>query len=259
MQPSSAVTKPLRALIVDDELPGRLQLRYTLAAFSAWEIAGECASAAQAREALAGQEVDVVFLDIQMPRESGLELARTLCAQAEPPLLIFVTAFNHYAVDAFELHALDYLLKPFDQQRLGLALERAAQMLALRQRGPYGKAVRAYLDAPAYLQQLTVRSVGKIEWVRLEDVQWIAAANNYVELHTAGRSVLHRLPLSKLERSLDPQQFQRVHRGAIVRIDQCSALAVVGDGSYTLTLRCGAAVPVSERYVDQVRARCFTG
>jgi two-component system LytT family response regulator len=248
----------LRALIVDDELPGRLQLRYTLAAFSGWEIAGECASAAQAGEALAQQDVDLVFLDIQMPRVSGLELARSLCAQAEPPLLVFVTAYNQYAVDAFELHALDYLLKPFDQRRLGHALERAEQMLALQQRGAYGKAVRAYLEAPAWLRQLTVRSVGKIEWIQLDEVDWIAAANNYVELHLAGRTVLHRLPLSKLEQGLDPRQFQRVHRGAIVRIDQCSALAVVGDGSYTLSLRCGAAVPVSERYVEQVRARCFT-
>jgi DNA-binding LytR/AlgR family response regulator len=253
-----AMTTRLRALIVDDELPGRMQLRYTLAAFDNWEVAGECASAAQARALLAAQDVDVVFLDIQMPRESGLELARGLCSQAEPPLLIFVTAFNHYAVDAFELHALDYLLKPFDQRRLGLALERAAQLLALQQRGPYGQAVRAYLDAPAYLQQLTVRSVGKVEWVRLDEVHWIAAANNYVELHLAGRTVLHRLPLSKLEQGLDPQRFQRVHRGAIVRVDQCGALAVAGDGSYTLTLRCGAVVPVSERYVEQLRARCLT-
>jgi two-component system LytT family response regulator len=260
-----AATPLLRALIVDDEAPGRYNLRYMLAAHSGWEVAGECASAAEARALLATCGVDVVFLDIRMPRESGLDLARSLCAAAEPPLIIFVTSFNGYAVDAFELHALDYLLKPFDARRLQQALARAEQMLALRQRGPYRDAVRGYLDAQApsgadnpapYLQQLTVRSVGKIEWIRIDEVHWVSAANNYVELHTATRAILHRLPLSKLEEGLDPQVFQRVHRRAIVRIDQFKALSVVGDGSYSLLLRCGAEVAVSERYVDAVRTRC---
>jgi two-component system, LytTR family, response regulator len=252
----------LRALIVDDEAPGRRNLRALLGAHGDWEVAGECASAAEARTLLASVAVDVVFLDIRMPRESGLSLARSLCEQAEPPLVIFVTAFNAYAVDAFDVHALDYLLKPVSGERLAQALERAAQMLALRQRGPYGAALRAYLQAQTeggaqeYWQQLTVRSVGKIEWIRLGEVFWIGAANNYVELHTAGRVILHRQPLSQLEEHLDPALFLRVHRRAIVRAEQIAALAVKGDGSYLLTLRCGDEVAVSERYVQTVRERC---
>lgn len=265
MPPNKEPAPSFRALIVDDEEPGRINLRYALAEHENWQIAGECASATEARAVLATTKVDVVFLDIQMPRESGLGLARSLCAETEPPLVIFVTAYNTYAVEAFDVHALDYLLKPFNEQRLADALARAEQMLALRQRGPYGRAVRAYLDAeeqvaagkqPDFLQQLTVRSVGKIEWIRLDDVFWISSAGNYVELHTANRAILHRVPLSKLEENLDPQTFVRVHRGAIVRADELSALSVIGDGSYVLTLRCGEEVAVSERYVQEVRTRC---
>ena len=255
---------PLRALIVDDEELGRVNLRCLLGAHGAWRIAGECASAQEARALLAAVPVDLVLLDIHMPKESGLALARSLCAEAEPPLVVFITAYDDHAVEAFELHALDYLLKPLNTQRFGQALERAARMLALRQRGPYSQAVRAYLAAQdqaqagqpsAYLEQVTVRSVGKIEWVRLADVFWIGAANNYVELHTTGRTILHRASLNALEAKLDPRLFVRTHRGAIVRADQMTTLATAGDGSYLLSLRCGDQVGVSERYIDQVRAR----
>lgn len=255
-----ALTEPLlRALIVDDEEPGRVNLRCLLAAHPGWSLAGECASAAQARTVLAATPVDVVFLDIRMPHESGLDLARSLGELDEPPLVIFVTAHHAYATDAFDVHALDYLLKPVRRERLQQALTRAAQMLALRQRGPYGQAMRAWLAAqaqPGYLQHLTVRSVGSIERVTLDDVFWMGAANNYVELHLAGRVVLHRATLSQLEASLDPQRYLRVHRRAIVRADQIGALSVVGDGSYLLRLRCGAEVAVSERHVQAVRERC---
>jgi two-component system LytT family response regulator len=265
MHPIEAGPAPFRALIVDDEEPGRINLRYMLAAHPEWRVVGECASAQEAREVLTRLPVDLVFLDIQMPRESGLGLARSLCAQPEPPLVIFVTAFNAYAVEAFEVHALDYLLKPIHRQRLAQALERAQHMLGLRQRGPYGQTMRAYLKAQDdkaasqtvdFLQQVTVRSVGKIEWIALQDVFWISAASNYVELHTANRAILHRLPLRSMEKHLDPQTFIRVHRSAIVRSDQFQSLTVVGDGSYLLALRCGDEVAVSERYVQDVRARC---
>jgi len=255
-----ALTEPLlRALIVDDEEPGRVNLRCLLAAHPGWLLAGECANAAQARAVLAATPVDVVFLDIRMPHESGLELARSIGQQDAPPLVIFVTAYDTHATDAFDVHALDYLLKPVRRERLAKALERAAHMLALRQRGPYAEAMRAWMQAqaqPGYLQHLTVRSVGSIERVALDDVFWIGAANNYVELHMAKRTVLHRATLSQLEANLDPQRFLRVHRRAIVRADQIGTLSVVGDGSYLLRLRCGAEVGVSESHVQAVRDRC---
>ena len=249
----------IRALIVDDEEPGRINLRYALAAHPRWQIVAECAGAARARAALAATPIDVVFLDIRMPRESGLDLARELVQQQEPPLVIFVTAYNAHAVDAFELHALDYLLKPLDDARLAQAIDRAERMLALQQRGPYAAALRAWLDegretAPAtYWQKLSVRSIGKIETVRLDEVSWIAAAGNYVELHADGRVILHRIPMNRLAEHLDPARFLRVHRGAILRPELVASLEVVGDGSYEASLRNGERVPVSERYVGSLR------
>ena len=248
----------IRVLIVDDEEPGRVNLRYMLAQHRRCAIVAECDSAAGARAALAAGDVDLVFLDVQMPQETGLSLARALSVQAEPPLIVFVTAHSVHAIEAFEVHALDYLLKPVDDARLAQAVERAAAMLAQRQRRAYGDALRGYAAAAAsaspYLDTISVRSIGRIDQVSTMHVLWIESAGNYVELHTAGRSLLHRVALSRLEQHLDPFEFLRVHRGAIVRRTQMASLAVAGDGSYLLGLRCGAEVAVSERYVDSVRA-----
>lgn len=245
----------IRALIVDDEEPGRINLRYGLAPHEDWQLVGECASAAAARAALEAQEVDVLFLDIQMPQESGLALARELSQREHPPLVIFVTAYNEHAIEAFEVYALDYLLKPFDDQRLAQALERAASMLEQRQRAAYARAMRAFAEPdPAWLQQLNVRSVGRIECVQVDEVLWIEAAGNYVELHLAQRRVLHRVPLARLEQHLDPACFLRVHRRALVRMSEVAKLERDVDGSSQLLLRCGDRVPVSERHLPAVKA-----
>ena len=240
--------------IVDDEAPGRTNLRLAMESHPAWRLAFACDSAARARDALAAQRIDLLFLDIQMPRESGLQLARELARMAEPPLVVFVTAHSTHAIEAFEVHALDYLLKPLDDARLAQALERAAAMLAGRQRAAYGQSLRAYADGPAYPERISVRSVGRIDAVAVADIVWLEAQGNYVALHTAHGSPLHRVALSRLEGHLDPAQFLRVHRGAIVRRAQAAGLNVVADGSYLLRLRDGSEVPVSERYVGAVRA-----
>ena len=255
-----------RVLLVDDEEPGRINLRLALGAHPSWEIAGECASAAQARAFLATQTVDVVFLDIRMPRESGLELAHALALQPAPPLVIFVTAYDTHAVDAFRVHALDYLLKPLDDADLARALTRADALMAQRQLALHTAALRDWSashqrDAgqpPVYLRQVHVRSVGRIDVVQLEDVMWIEAAGNYVELHLAQRHVLHRVPIGSLQRHLDPATFVRVHRSALVRMDQVTALRTGADGGAALTLRCGSAVAVSERYLARVRGMLST-
>jgi two-component system LytT family response regulator len=263
----------LRVLVVDDEQPGRVNLRYALAEHPRWRLVAECASAAEARAALAREAVDLVLLDVQMPGENGLALARELCRQDEPPLLVFVTAFNAYAVEAFDVHALDYLLKPIDDQRLAQALERAEAMLAQRQRAAYGRAVQDFMLAqdgqapaaggadspPAYWRQFNVRSIGRIDRILVEQLHWVGAAGNYVELHLDGRTVLHRMPLSQLERQLDPAHFLRVHRSALAQIAQFAALTVDGDGCYQLTLRGGDRVQVSERYVQAVRKAMAAG
>jgi two-component system, LytTR family, response regulator len=245
----------IRALIVDDEEPGRINLRYGLAPHEGWQLVGECASAAAARAVLSAQEVDVIFLDIQMPQETGLALARELAQRDNPPLVIFATAYNEHAIEAFEVHALDYLLKPFDDQRLAQALERAAAMLEQRQRAAYARAMRAFA-APEqnYLQQLNVRSVGRIECVQVAEVLWIEAAGNYVELRLPERRVLHRVPLARLEQHLDPACFLRVHRRALVRVGEVASLERDAEGASQLVLRCGDRVPVSERHLPAVKA-----
>lgn len=248
----------IRYLIVDDEAPGRTNLRLAMAAHPDWELAAECDSAATARAVLAAQEVDLVFLDIRMPGESGLVLARELSRLREPPLVVFVTAYGEHALDAFDVHALDYLLKPLGDARLAQTLERSAAMLGQRQREAYGAALRDYVDAAALqdraLDHLNVRSVGRIERIGVADILWIEAAGNYVELHLAGRTVLHRITLNRLEALLPAAQFLRVHRGAIVRRDQLARLDTSGDGTWRLTLRCGGTVAVSERYLAALKA-----
>ncbi|MFZ6731354.1 LytR/AlgR family response regulator transcription factor [Undibacterium sp. Ji42W] len=252
----------IRSIIVDDEEHARITLGYSLGKYPEWQVLSALKNAAAAREFIAQNRVDVVFLDIQMPRESGLELARSLAAQSRPPLIIFVTAYNAHAIDAFDLHALDYLLKPFSQDRFAKTLERAREMLSLTQQPAYAQALAACLVSsqhkpdelqPVYLQQVTVRSVGEMECIRLADVHWIGAAGNYVELHLGQHVVLHRVALSKLEEYLDPRQFIRVHRGAIVRTDQPVHLRVMGNGGYQLTLRSGDEVAVSKNYIDTLR------
>jgi len=248
---------PIRYLIVDDEAPGRTNLRLAMDAHPDWLLVAECDGAAAARTALAGAgaNVAVVFLDVQMPGESGLVLARELSRLREPPLVVFVTAYSEHAIDAFEVHALDYLLKPLSDARLAQAVERSADMLRQRQREAYGAALRSYADADAkaFADHLNVRSVGRIEQVRVADILWLAAAGNYVELHLPGRTLLHRITLNRLEALLDPALFLRVHRGAIVRRDQLARLATTGDGTHRLGLRCGAEVAVSERYLAALK------
>jgi two-component system LytT family response regulator len=247
---------PVRYMIVDDEALSRVNLRLAVAAHPDWVLVAECDSTACARAVLASQDLDVVFLDIQMPGEPGLVLAREISRLREPPLIIFVTAHSEHAIDAFEVHALDYLLKPLDDARLAQAVERTAAMLRHRQREAYGAALRDYVDAAdaQRLEHINVRSVGRIEQISVSGIFWIESAGNYVELHLAARTVLHRITLNHLETLLAPDVFLRVHRGVIVRRDQIARLETSGDGTYRLTLRCGGVVAVSERYLGALKS-----
>ena len=240
-------------IIVDDELPGRVNLRLAMGDHPDWVLEGECDGVASARAALVGGKVDVVFLDIQMPGQSGLKLAREISCSDEPPLIIFVTAYSEHALDAFDVHALDYVLKPVDEARLAQAVERATAMLGQRQL--HGAALRRYVDADGApgAKYISVRSVGRIEQVSVSDILRIESAGNYVELRLAGRTVLHRMALSRIERLLPPGEFLRVHRGSIVQRDQIARLETTGDGTYQLTLRCGDVVAVSERYAGALK------
>lgn len=259
----------VHTVIVDDEAPGRTNLRLALAEYPRWKLVSECASVEDARTAMChGSAIDVVFLDVQMPQESGMVLARELAAQPQPPIVVFVTAYQHYAVQAFEFHAIDYLLKPFDDGRFAATLKRVENLIDLRRNGaPYADALRNYVEHPdrstgakkePYLDRICVRSVGQIETVPVRDIAWIISSGNYVELHLPTRVVLHRCTFSEIMERLDPSEFLRVHRRAMVRRSHCQTLRVVGDGSYQLGLLGGDNVPVSERYVGDVRKVLLT-
>jgi two-component system LytT family response regulator len=253
---------PIRVLIVDDEPLSRANIRRALATASNWAVVAECPSAAAARAELARGPVDVVLLDIQMPSETGLSLAATLSRTERPPLVVFVTAYADHAVEAFELYALDYLLKPFSDRRLKRMIERVEATIAGDGRQAYGSSVLDFIERSRLanpgnrepLKRIAVRSVGRIDFVDVRDVLWVEAAGNYVELHLPDRRVLHRVTMGSLEAQLDPEAYLRVHRKALVRRDQCVRLRTKGDGSHAVDLKCGDVVDVSDSRLVRVRA-----
>ena len=258
------MNRTVRALIVDDETLGRRNIKLALGEYPGWEVADECSSVDLARMALRRDvKIDVIFLDIQMPEESGMVLARELSKTYAPPIIVFVTAYQHYAVQAFEFHALDYLLKPFDDERFAATIARVSSLMDLRSRGDfYGEALKRYLDdadqernsgAKSFPTHFCVRSVGCIESIAVSEIEWIQSSSNYVELHLAQRTVLHRTTLNEVLTRLDPDVFIRVHRRAIVRRSACCSLRVIGDGAYQMTLHSGDLAPVSVKYVANAR------
>lgn len=249
----------LRVLVVDDEPPAREILRCLLDADPEVEVAGECADGQEAVAAVRRLRPDVVFLDVQMPGLDGLGVVEAL-APDELPLVVFVTAYDAYAVKAFEVHALDYLLKPFDDERFGEALARVKDTLRRRQvdaatrrlvalldgRGaPAGAAEATDADGPP--QRLLVRSGGRVVYLKPEEIDWIEAADYYVRLHAGGRRHLLRESLAALEERLDARRFARVHRSAIVNLERVRELHPGVGGGAVLVLEDGTRLPVSRR------------
>lgn len=254
------MTEPYRLLIVDDEAPARQNLRLALAAHPGWKIVGEAASAAEARMLMASLAVDVLLLDVQMPVETGVRFARALARCPQPPIIIFITAYDAFAIEAFEAHAMDYLLKPFDDARLAQTLDRAGALLALQQQAAFAMALgdlaNEPLDSdapPPALSTLTVRSVRRIERIKIEDVLWISSAGNYVELHLAARTLLHRAPLSWMEARLDPEEFLRVHRTALVRRSAIREFRSQTDAGGKLILTNSDEVAVSSKGASELK------
>jgi two-component system LytT family response regulator len=260
----------MRALIVDDERPARLRLRRLLGECEGVEIAGEAASAADARERLATTPVDVLFLDVQMPGESGFDLLASL--HPKPPVVIFVTAFDAYAVRAFEEEALDYLLKPFRPDRLAQALDRARAALARpgadadariervlrRLESVAGATARdAAPSGLPYVDRLTARAGDRVDVLSVRDIVFFRAENKYVVAYTATVSHVLTHSLDQLERELDPQRFMRVHRSVIVSLDDVASIESGFAGTYALRLRgrSGVDLPVSRQRARALRDR----
>ncbi len=269
-------TPPLiRAAIVDDEPPARERIRWLLRDQPDVVLVGEFEDARSAADALRREGADLLFLDVRLPETDGVELLEAL-GSAAPPQVIFVTAYDHYAVRAFELHATDYLLKPYDPARFYAALDRARQALRAAAEGhapTAGDAAPADLgddrrrDAaatpPRFLDRIAVRTGGRIVLVRVEDVEWIEARGNYARLHVApaagaatpGPAHLVRETMAALEAALDPARFVRIHRSAIVNLERVRELHPLFHGEYVVILRSGTRLTLSRGYRHRLRGR----
>jgi two-component system LytT family response regulator len=246
----------ITVVVVDDEPPARARIRRLLQRHHDVEIVGECGDGAAAVQTIEAMRPDLVFLDVQMPELDGFEVFRAL-ELPRRPAVIFVTAFDRYAIRAFEVHALDYVLKPVEADRLDAALAHARQRLG-EQRSAAG-AMSSLLQTLArdrpYLTRIPVRSEGRVRVVALDQVEWIGAADNYVTLHAGRREYLVRDTIAALERQLDPDQFVRVHRSTIVRIDRISELVPDAHGDFRIRLRSGAELAMSRSYRTRVEER----
>jgi two-component system LytT family response regulator len=262
----------LRALIVDDESLGRRGLRLRLQKHGDVEIVGECSNGREALRAIPELSPDIVFLDIQMPGIDGFEVVRSLQADGMP-LVVFVTAFDQYAVQAFDVHAVDYILKPADDERLARALLRARERLhganaaADKQRlleviGDLSGRPAAQVEewkgngsaSPhSYPDRIGINDGGEITLVAAAEIDWVDAAGDYMCIHAGGRIHVMRSTMKSLESQLDPAVFQRVHRSTIVNTKRIRQVCPHMNGEYHLVLEGGARLKMSRSYRDRIR------
>jgi two-component system LytT family response regulator len=261
--------RAIRVLIVGDEPIARRTIRLLLLEDPDIEIAGECGDGVEAVEAVRSSAPDLMFLDIQMPGANGFEVL----AQLEPdrvPEIVFVTAYDNYAIRAFEVHALDYLLKPFTDDRFREALQRAKEHIrekagrdtderifalleSLRaDNAPSGSGLGGASDGRQFLSRFLVRSTGRVEVVGVEDVDWIEAEGNYVKLNGKGKPHLLREKIGEIEKQLDPDIFLRIHRSTIVRISRIRLLKPLENGEYRLVMENDVQLVVSRSYRERV-------
>ncbi|MCX6898460.1 MAG: LytTR family DNA-binding domain-containing protein [Verrucomicrobia bacterium] len=238
----------IKALIVDDEPLARERIRTLLAKEPDIEVVGECANGDEALAAMKKQPVDLLFLDVQMPEMDGFELLSRLGKDALPAV-IFVTAYDQHAVRAFEIHALDYLLKPFKQSRFKEAVQRVRGQIGRRQTDEVSQRLLQLLSerkpAAVYLNRLTVRENDRVLLVKASQIEWIESAGNYVVLHVGKQNHILRETLAALEAQLDPKLFLRVSRSALVNLDQVRELQPLFKGEYVVVLLNGQQLPMT--------------
>ncbi|HKR15742.1 MAG TPA: LytTR family transcriptional regulator DNA-binding domain-containing protein [Pyrinomonadaceae bacterium] len=241
----------IRALVVDDEPLAREMIREMLENDSEVEIVGECANGRETVEAIQSTAPDIVFLDIQMPELGGFEVLESLEPKATP-YVIFVTAYDQYAVRAFEVHALDYLLKPYDRERFEAAWQRAKEQLKLDRASRRDQDIIALLEelkaGPRYLERLVIKNGGRVFFLHVQDVYCIEAEGNYVRVYDGQKGYLLRETISSLEEQLDPKQFLRIHRSAIVKIDRIKEMQPWFHGEYRIIMENGKQLALSRNY-----------
>jgi len=263
--------KTLRVLIVDDEALARQRLEDLLRHQDNVEIVGMADNGEAAIAAIRTLKPDLVFLDVQMPGATGIDVIRTIGTQ-DMPATVFVTAYDQYALKAFDLAAIDYLVKPFDDERFEQAFARARRLIELEEvdrlseqllavlqgsgGAPAAQAVAAGTTSPAgkpeYLERIAVETRGQVRVVPVGDIEYITASGPYAELHANGRAHVIRERMQMLEERLDPARFFRIHRSAIVRLDQIETLLRDPGGDYGVKLRSGVQLSVSRNRVEQL-------
>jgi two-component system LytT family response regulator len=245
----------MRVLVVDDEPLAREKLVGLLAEENDVELVGECRDGMEAITAIGEKNPDVVLLDVQMPELDGFEVIEAL-DRDNMPVVIFVTAYDQYALKAFEVHAVDYLLKPFDRRRFQEAIQRARGEIQRRETGEINKRLLALIDnlkpEKRFVERLVVKSSGRVFFLKTEEIDWIDSAGNYVRLHVGGESYLLRETMGSLETKLDPQRFLRIHRSTIVNIERIRELQQVFHGDYIMILQNGQRLALSRSYRDKL-------
>ena len=240
----AALPTKIRVLIVDDEPLARSSLRMLLRQDTDIESIQECGSGTEAVAQIRTARPHLVFLDVQMPECGGFEVLRMLEADKPLPVIVFVTAYDEYALRAFDAGALDYLLKPFDDARFHLAMQRAKEKIAAKEPLP-----------PPETPRLMVRSAGQVAYVQVPDIDWVEAADYYVCLHVGTRSHLLRKNMTELEQELDPHIFCRIHRSTIVNLRRVRALQVDAAGEYEVILDGGQKLRLSRRFRKELQSR----
>ncbi|MGH9968544.1 MAG: LytR/AlgR family response regulator transcription factor [Pyrinomonadaceae bacterium] len=246
----------IRVLLVDDEPLAREMLREMLQGDPDVTIVGESVNGREALDAIRAHAPDLLFLDVQMPELGGFEVLAAL-GKEQIPYVIFVTAYDQYAVRAFEVHALDYLLKPFDQERFDISWQRARAQILRDRNGGTDQRILALLEelkaGTKYLERLVIKAGGRIYFLETNEIDWIEAEGNYVSVHSAKKSHLLRETISSLESQLDPKKFVRVHRSSIVRIDRIQELQPWFHGEYRIILQNGTQLTLSRNYRDKLQ------
>jgi two-component system LytT family response regulator len=243
----------VRVLIVDDEPLARRGVCVRLRNFPDVKIVGECGDGESAVDSILSLEPDLVFLDVQMPGVDGFDVLRALPAE-RLPAVIFLTAHEEHALRAFEVHALDYLLKPLDDERLAAAVNRAQKQLDTASKAVMAGRILRLLDqnSKQYASRFVVRTGSRIQVVSAEDLEWIAAADDYSELHTRNSTYLLRETMNSLEQKLDPARFVRIHRSRIVRLDRILELRTIENREYMVRLHDGSQHRSSRTYSDRL-------
>jgi two-component system, LytTR family, response regulator len=251
------VTK-IRTLVVDDEPMARERILGLLAQETDVEVIGQCADGVQAVSAIQRLSPELVFLDVQMPAVDGFGVIKQVGAD-KMPMVVFVTAYDEYALQAFEVHALDYLLKPFGRDRLQQCLDHARHQRDRHRAGELGKSLLALVQdfKPEQKKQdrLVVKSGGRVFFVRTEDIDWIEASGNYVRLHLKEQSYLFRETMNQMESRLDPQRFFRIHRSRIVNTERIKELQPWFNGEYVVVLHNGMQLRLSRSYREKLEER----